>query len=67
MEKISRYIGDGGQADSQNEILEGVPGKRDWKIAALKILKGEGYVTSAKPYGSLKPYRKDGEVDHETA
>src|SRR5829696_6175931 len=67
MEKISRYIEDGGQADSQNEILEGVPGKRDWKIAALKILKGEGYVTSAKPYGSLKPYRKDGEVDHETA
>jgi hypothetical protein len=61
MEKISRYIEDGGDADSQNQILDGVDGKRDWKIAALKILKEEGYVTSAKPYESLMPYRASDE------
>jgi hypothetical protein len=61
MEKISRYIEGGGDADSQNQILDGVDGKRDWKIAALKILKEEGYVTPAKPYESLMPYRASAE------
>jgi hypothetical protein len=56
MEKISRHL-EGEAADSQNQILKDVPGNRDGKIAALKILKEEGYVTPAKPYESLKPYR----------
>jgi hypothetical protein len=60
MEKISRYL-EGEPADSQNQILNDVPGKRDGKIAALKILKEEGYVTTAKPYESLKPYRENDE------
>jgi hypothetical protein len=61
MEKISKYIEGGGEADSQNEILKGVSGNRDAKILALKILKEEGYVTPTKPYESIKPYRESGE------
>jgi hypothetical protein len=57
MEKVSKYIEGGGEADSQNDILKGVDGKRDWKISALKILKEEGYVTPTRPYQSLMPYR----------
>ena len=56
MEKISKYL-EGEAADSQNQILNDVPGNRNGKIAALKILKEEGYVTPTKPYESLKPYR----------
>jgi hypothetical protein len=61
MEKISKYLEGEGEADSQNDILKGVPGNRDGKIAALRILKEEGYVTPAKPYESLKPYRASDE------
>ena len=60
MEKISRHLEEEA-ADSQNQILKDVPGNRDGKIAALKILKEEGYVTPAKPYESLKPYRASDE------
>jgi hypothetical protein len=60
MEKISKYL-EGDAADSQNQILKDVPGNRDGKIAALKILKEEGYVTPTKPYESLKPYRASDE------
>jgi hypothetical protein len=60
MEKVSKYL-EGEAADSQNQILKDVPGNRDGKIAALKILKEEGYVTPAKPYKSVKPYRQSDE------
>jgi hypothetical protein len=58
--KISKYL-EGDTADSQNQILKDVPGNRDGKIAALRILKEEGYVTPAKPYESLKRYRASDE------
>ena len=61
MEKISHYLEAEGEADSQNDILKGVPGKRDWKIEALKLLREEGYVTPTRPYKSLKPYRASDE------
>jgi hypothetical protein len=61
MEKISKYLEAEGEADSQNQILKDVPGNRDGKIAALRILKEEGYVTPTKPYESLKPYRASDE------
>jgi hypothetical protein len=61
MEKISRYLEAEGEADSQNDILKSVPGKRDWKIEALKLLREEGYVTPTRPYKSLKPYRASDE------
>jgi len=60
MEKVSRYL-EGEAADSQNQILKDVPGNRDGKITALRLLKAEGYVTPAKPYESLKPYRASDE------
>jgi hypothetical protein len=64
MEKVSKYL-EGEAAESQNQILNDVPGKRDGKIAALKILKEEGYVTPTKPYISIKPYRESEKNDHE--
>ena len=60
MEKVSKYL-EGEAADSQNQILNDVPGKRDGKITALRILEEEGYVTPTKPYKSIKPYRESDE------
>jgi hypothetical protein len=66
MEKVSKYIEDEGQVASQNQILDGVDGKRDWKIAALRLLKEEGYVTPTKPYESLSRTGRKTINDHET-
>ena len=61
MEKVSKYIEGGGQADSQNRIIGGVSGKRDYVIAALRALIVEGYVSDETPHESLKPYRESDE------
>jgi hypothetical protein len=67
MEKVSRYLEAEDGPRSQNKILDDVPGKRDWKITALKILRKEGYVTDATPHESIKPYRVSNEDDHENS
>jgi hypothetical protein len=57
-EKVSRFLEAEGEPRSQNRVLIGVEGKRDWIIAALKLLREEGYVTGKIPHESIKPYRK---------
>ena len=62
MEKISRFLEEQDVALTGNSTLAGVQGKRDYKVLALELLVGEGYVDVVKDgqkhmHTSKRPYR----------
>jgi hypothetical protein len=61
MERVSKYLETSDARQSQNRIIGGVSGKRDYVIAALRALIVEGYVSDETPHESLKPYRESDE------
>jgi hypothetical protein len=68
MERVSRFLTLNGDQTS-NAIAEGVPGKRQYVLQALRVLVEEGYV-EAKPgprrsliHSNLRPFREDEDED----
>lgn len=71
MERVSRFLEGTGQA-SQNQVADGVSGKRTAKLEALGVLVSEGYVKrwsgprSALLHESVKPYRAADDTPQDT-
>jgi hypothetical protein len=67
MQRISTFLEAQAAPASQRQILDGVSGKRDYKIQALAALVADGYLTredgpkGAILYTSAKPYREGSE------
>ena len=64
MEGVSMFLEDRSAPASQRTILDGVRGKRDYKIQAIEALVADGYLATedgshgAILYSSMKSYRE---------